>query len=228
MLEKDIGLALEYAEKRGFGFTPMALDREALRALAGAMNHGRAWRVLELGGGTSTVFWEGLAALADADIGVTTLEHDPGWFNTLQDILLSPRVRLSRQRLRRIDDAVRERMFADPDHAAVMWNRSGEWVPEREYHHFTIRNAFYGDLDRIPASPGAWQALVLDGPHGNGRSLAFPLLANVLAPDAFVLVDDFDHYPFLDDLGRIFRFRELRRVTGTKRWVLLELQGRIP
>ncbi|EJL29184.1 hypothetical protein [Brevibacillus sp. BC25] len=47
-----------------------------------------------------------------------------------------------------------------------------------------------------------------------------------LKPDALILVDDFDHYPFLAHLGKIYHYEELfREIAGNRRWVLVRLQG---
>lgn len=107
-----------------------------------------------------------------------------------------------------------------------LWPAIGQRVPENQFDHFSIRNAFYADLDQLSLSGHSVDVMVVDGPHGNGRSLAYPLFVDTLKPDALVLVDDFDHYPFLAHLGKIYHYEELfREIVGNRRWVLVRLQG---
>ena len=71
------------------------------------------------------------------------------------------------------------------------------------------------------------EIMVLDGPNGNGRSLAFALLADRLLIPAWLVVDDYDHYPFLEDLGRLFEFSVIARLdTPLKRSVLIKIVSR--
>ena len=71
--------------------------------------------------------------------------------------------------------------------------------------------------------------MIVDGPHGNGRSLAFALFFDCLKLYAWILIDDFDHYPFLDDLARIFKFKivEKKFANDGKRWALVRIDGQI-
>lgn len=102
----------------------------------------------------------------------------------------------------------------------------GAVVPKELEDHYTIRNTFYDGLEQLSLPAQSIDAMIVDGPHGNGRSFAYPLFCNALKPDALVLIDDFDHYPFLPDLGRVFHYEELyREAVGNKRWVLVRLQG---
>ncbi|MEF3307171.1 hypothetical protein [Paenibacillus sp. GYB003] len=184
-------------------------------------------RLLELGGGQSTLFWRTLLGNGLLDAEVTTLEHHVEWAAELgRRVAGEARIRVVPQTLKQITDDEWRRLFGNPPEAASAWSSVGTPVPESDYGRFTIRNTFYGEADRLGLPEESIDALIVDGPHGNGRSLAFPLLCRQLKPDALVLVDDFDHYPFLDDLERVFRFEELyREVIGDKRSVLLRLQG---
>lgn len=226
MLEQDINNAIAYAEQNGFDFSSMALSKESLFLLAIRLDSQKNNHILELGGGASTIFWDGLINKTDLNLKVTTLEHDVLWMNKLKNAVNSPHLQLITQRLRMIDDITFEQIFTNPDHALNIWNKSGEWVPEHLHNYYAIHNTFYGDFNLVDTKPSTYNALIVDGPHGNGRALSFPILANALTEDAVVLLDDFDHYPFLEYLGRIFHFQELDRKVELKHWVLLQLQGR--
>lgn len=230
MLVRDIEKALLHSEQNGYGFGPMSLSKGALVHLTRRMESGEgggALNVLELGGGQSTLFWQSLLALELLSVQVTTLEHQPTWASELQAKVEGQPIRVVRQSLKQISDGDWERLFADPDRAAGLWATIGEEVPEAQYGHYTIRNTFYGDILPQFAAPNSIDAMIVDGPHGNGRSLAYPLFAAALKPGALVLIDDFDHYPYLADLGRIFRYEELyREMIGNKHWVLARISER--
>lgn len=230
MLVRDIEKALLHSEQQGYGFGPMSLSKGALVHLTRRMENGEGGEplhVLELGGGQSTLFWRSLLALELLAVKVTTLEHQPTWAGELQTRVEGQPIRVVRQPLKQIGDEDWERLFADPDQAAGLWERIGGEVPESQYGHYTIRNTFYGDVASMMPPPQSIDAMIVDGPHGNGRSLAYPLFAPALKTGALVLIDDFDHYPFLADLGRIFRYEELyREIIGDKHWVLARIAER--
>ncbi|WP_056488980.1 hypothetical protein [Brevibacillus sp. Leaf182] len=69
-----------------------------------------------------------------------------------------------------------------------LWPAIGQRVPENQFDHFSIQNAFYANLDQLSLSGHSVDVMVVDGPHGNGRSLAYPLFVDTLKPDALVLV----------------------------------------
>ncbi|RAV22928.1 class I SAM-dependent methyltransferase [Paenibacillus contaminans] len=230
MLVRDIEKALLHAERHGFGFGAMSLSKSALVHLARKLDppgDGSPIRILELGGGQSTIFWSSLEKMSLLPVRVTTLEHDPAWARELQARITNESIDVSLQTLKQISGSDWERMFADSDKAGLMWEEIGESVPSEQFNHFTIENAFYAEAHSLILEPESIDAMIVDGPHGNGRSLAFLLFAAALKPGALVLIDDFDHYPFLADFGRVFRYEELyREIIGDKRWVLAQCTGR--
>ncbi|MFK7692963.1 class I SAM-dependent methyltransferase [Paenibacillus sp. HJGM_3] len=216
------------SEQIGWGFTSMSLTRTSLVQLCRRVEaEAGPIRLLELGGGQSTLFWWALQQLELLEMEVTTLEHHEEWARNLQTKVASERrMRVVKQSLRQVSEEEWAQLFHDPLGAAASWSRLGVTVPKAQHEWFSIRNAFYGEADQLGYAPESIDVLIVDGPHGNGRALAFPLFCQALNPKALVLVDDFDCYPYLDDLGRVFHYVELyREVMGDKRSVLLQLQG---
>lgn len=224
----DIEKGLRLSEQAGWGFNGMTLSRTSLVQLCRRLDEqsGRL-RLLELGGGQSTMFWWALLQLELLEAEVTTLEHHEEWAaNLAQRVEGEHRVRVVPQTLKQITDEEWGMIFHNPLEAAARWASVGWTVPKAQHDWYKIHNTFYGEADQLDLTPESVDVLIVDGPHGNGRSLAYPLYCRQLKPNALVLVDDFDHYPFLDDLGRVFHFEELyREVIGEKRSVLLRLQG---
>ena len=67
---------------------------------------------------------------------------------------------------------------------------------------------------------------VVDGPHGNGRNFAYLLLKNRMK-DGYILIDDFNHYDFVETASSIFELEELVRVEEQRdNFVLLKVVGR--
>ncbi|GAA3408498.1 hypothetical protein ACFFNY_07250 [Paenibacillus hodogayensis] len=229
MLVRDIEKAYAAFAEISWNYGP-AVPRGALVHLCRRIDACKGpVRVLELGGGFSTLLWQALDRLGLLEAQVTTLLHEPGEAEALQGLVRESGIVDIRLRgLKQLTDEERERVFADPASSAAQWASFGSPVPPDQYRHYTIRNAFYDDIG-LELPDHAVDVLIVDGPHGNGRSLAYPLLGLKLKPDALVLVDDFDHYPFLADMARILPHRELYRdIVGDKRWALVRLEEALP
>lgn len=67
--------------------------------------------------------------------------------------------------------------------------------------HTRQKNTFY--LVDETMLPSKIDILVVDGPHGNGRSLAYLHCANKLVKDSIILIDDASHYPFYEFLSKV-------------------------
>ncbi|MCQ6559692.1 class I SAM-dependent methyltransferase [Paenibacillus mendelii] len=204
MLVRDIEKSMLHAEQTGYGFGPMTISKSALVHLARRLEPGeggQAVKLLELGGGQSTMFLSSLHRLGLLPLQVMTLEHQPSWASDLQSRADPDCVTIMRQTLKQITDEEWERVFAHPDQSARLWSKIGSPVRDSLYGHYTLRNAFYSEAhDNVPGR-GTIDAMIIDGPHGNGRSLAFPLFVSALKQGAYVLIDDFDHYPFSERFG---------------------------
>jgi hypothetical protein len=189
---------------------------------------GDTYHILELGGGQSTLFWRDIYSLELLPINVMTLEHHSEWANQLSKRVEEVEgIRIYPQTLKQITNQEWKEIFSQPREARALWASYGAPVPQHQYDLYTIRNTFYSEVDQLPLREQSINVMIVDGPHGNGRSLAYPLFCNVLKLDAFLLIDDFDHYTFLDNLGEIFQYKEIHReILGQERWTLVQLQGR--
>jgi len=71
--------------------------------------------------------------------------------------------------------------------------------------HTRQKNCFYnimeseGDLTK-----DVYDLVILDGPNGNGRSIAFLHLLDKVVPGSFIYVDDYDHHPYPKCLELLF------------------------
>lgn len=68
--------------------------------------------------------------------------------------------------------------------------------------HTRQKNCFYDvKADEIPDNINF---VLLDGSHGNGRSIAYLHLVNKLKSGSYIFIDDYNHYDFVDRLKMIF------------------------
>lgn len=229
MLVKDIEKAIRLSTKSDWGYGGMALSSWAIIHLCRRLEvRQEPYHILELGGGQSTLFWRELTDSKLLPLRVTTLEHHHEWTEVLREhIKGSDHIQVFPQTLKQISDQEWEDIFTIQDQPIPLWKSSGKPISEQDYDLFTIPNTFYAEVGDLPLKDKSIDVMVVDGPHGNGRSLAYPLFRDVVKPDALVLIDDFDHYPFLADLGRVFFYEELyREILNQERWVLVQLAGK--
>jgi hypothetical protein len=67
--------------------------------------------------------------------------------------------------------------------------------------HTRQKNTFYKvDESQLPENI---DLLIVDGPHGNGRSLAYLHCMNKLKNGSLILIDDASHYPFYEHLNML-------------------------
>lgn len=85
------------------------------------------------------------------------------------------------------------------------------------------KNTFY-DVD-IEQLPKVIDLMVLDGPHGNGRSIAFLLGINRLKSGSYVVIDDYNHYDFVNKFKQLYPNSELVNISTTGQNNKWELGG---
>ncbi|WP_238535156.1 class I SAM-dependent methyltransferase [Fictibacillus macauensis] len=181
--------------------------------------------VVELGGGRSTVYWKYLMEKGVFLGNVTTITHDSEWGYALKlKTATVDAIHIVYDSLSTVTEERKEAIFISDD-PLTLWKKSVTALPFEQRHHYTVRNAFYTKLPAVLQEQPI-DVLLLDGPHGNGRSLAFPLFRHVLQRGTLVLIDDFHHYPFLEDLKKVYTCKELYKETWTThKWILVELTG---
>ena len=119
---------------------------------------------------------------------------------------------------------MRDEIFINPESSKELFSTSSTNVTSVENKNTRLKNAFY-DLPQINEK---FEAIILDGPHGNGRSMCFPLLKKCLLKGTIILIDDYDHYPFLSDLEKISSFKiieEKKYKHSNKAWILVMLEN---
>ncbi len=68
--------------------------------------------------------------------------------------------------------------------------------------HTRQKNCFYQIEEDILKDK--YDLVILDGPHGNGRSISFLHLKGKLNIPSYIFIDDYNHYDFVDRCNMIF------------------------
>jgi hypothetical protein len=165
-------------------------------------------RVLEFGSGVSTRFFSDLSKILDKEIYITSFDDSEEFmYKGTSD----PKVVVNLRLLEETSAENFEKMFIEGRYNNnYMTRKTSE----------SLMNQFY--MIRPDDLSGVYDYLLLDGPHGNGRSLAF-LRANAnLAGDTVVFIDDFTHYDFVNKFLGVYDAKELfRHVAGSQsKWTL--------
>ncbi len=75
------------------------------------------------------------------------------------------------------------------------------------------KNCFY-DLRNYPLK-SSYNLAIIDGPHGNGRNFAYLILKDRMQ-DGFILIDDFNHYDFVETASSLLKLEEITRVVSPR------------
>jgi hypothetical protein len=147
---------------------------------------------VEFGSGIST-------ELVDKNINILSFDNDKQYmYKPKQDYDF---LEIKFRELVECDDAHYNSMFDEKTYKRLGMHIKTSPLTTRQ------KNNFYdiqpNDLDK------KYDFVLLDGPNGNGRNLAYLHLINKLNSGAYVFVDDHTHYDFVDKLKFIFDVEEI-------------------
>lgn len=198
--------ALRWADQQ-VEHTGWCISKSALRLLAAKLPEG-IQAVTEFGAGYSTLFLAKLFDLKNKSVRMSSLEHQQVYFDRLKAALGSfPGVRLIKSGLKQLSDDEYEALFSS-DQPATDYLMVGTHVPEELYALTRPHNVFYdGDPDEQICRET--DLVIVDGPFGNGRCIAFPLLKGLAQIPLWCFIDDVRHYPYLRELARLFSYETI-------------------
>jgi hypothetical protein len=144
-----------------------------------------SWKILEFGSGTSTQFFLDYKN-EFGGIQLDSFDDDPKWAHPYAKI----------RPLYETSDAFVDCMFSSKFYDDKFFKKR-TILP-----HTRQRNCFYklepNDLR------SKYDFVLVDGPHGNGRAIAFLHLLDRLSPEAYIFIDDFNHYNFEERFKSLF------------------------
>lgn len=183
---------LDKYENTGWG-----LSRKAFEALIKAIDSLDNIKAIEFGSGFSTEFLLDYASEKNKPIQLDSFDNDAKYMHskaTLVDLL-------------ECSDKAYDSMFSTGE---IDWSlfKKRFWRPKSRQ-----KNCFYriNESKLLPE----YNLALIDGPHGNGRNFAFLLLKDRMK-SGYILIDDFNHYDFLEVAKKIFKVEEVARNEAPK------------
>ena len=165
----------------------MGLHDTQIKSLKRIIKENNVKQVVEFGSGASTQFFIDFHGETDG-YQITSFDHDPQYMFAKKHDALT----LNLKQLIECTDERYESMFE-----SKTYDRSNFTdVPASDTRNFRAKNRFY-DIE-ANLLPDKIDLVLLDGPNGNGRSISFLHLKDKLADTCHIMIDDSDHYDFVD------------------------------
>ena len=183
---------MEYIKYKtdGWGLSELAM-RKIREVIDGIDN--TTIKVVEFGSGKSTEFLIDLDVEHKKDILITSFDNDPNYAYKTKE---GDGVDLHIRHLVECNDSEFESMFNEKKYdKELMVTKKSPLTTRQKNNFYDIKE---GDLN------GYYDLMILDGPNGNGRNISFLHMKRHLRTGGYVLIDDFNHYDFVDRFLEIF------------------------
>lgn len=163
-------------------------------------------RVLEFGSGISTRFLVDVRDKLGIPLEITSFEDNKKWAHELS--IIRPLIECSKKSY--------DLQFSSKSYDRSLYSFRKNPPASRQ------KNCFY-DLKEEDIT-GCYDFIILDGPHGNGRNIAWLHLKDHLSKDSMVFIDDFDHYDFVPKFRSFFKAEEIQKLREKKdRFILFKI-----
>jgi hypothetical protein len=213
--------AEKYRKWDGWSLTP-----ENISVICQIISQNNIKHIIEFGAGYSTVVLSEYLSYVSPQTCIDSFEHQAEFAENIEKFLPrnNKKITLHCPALVQVSDEIFERIFISQN-PLIDFSALFTLVPQDKVHETRLENAFYG-FDFNLYEPRSFDLIILDGPNGNGRSMAFPLLKNLVCLPCWVIIDDYLDYPFLEDMKRIFYFDVICHVeVKDKEWIVLKISG---
>lgn len=162
--------------------TPYSLTTEGINCIVKILKKENITDILEFGSGRSTDY------LAELGYNVYSFDDDAKYASKNKNVQIAELAALD-----------------DKDYRDVIEGRVDFFdlvVTPTSRRSSRQSNCFYMiDNESIKQK---FSFVIIDGPNGNGRSIAFNVIKDKINTPCYVFIDDFFHYPFVDDFKRCF------------------------
>lgn len=149
--------------------------------------------IVEFGSGGSTSFLCNLREEMNLEFNIYSFDHSYEYCSKLKKDYLNLKV----LDLVACSDENFENIFLEKK-----YNKNFFSPIKPDINDFRSKNTFY-DIS-INDLPKNIDFILLDGPNGNGRSISFLHLKNKISKNCHILIDDSDHYDFIDRCKQVF------------------------
>lgn len=167
-----------------YTFNGWGLSLAALQYLEELIKHSNLKYCIEFGSGESTKF------LSEIGIEFVSFEDDINFAAPYPEVIIQDLVELD-------DTTFTKTITGETKYSDIYSNFS---APAKK--HTRQKNCFYS-LPSIKFDK-KFDLVLLDGPNGNGRSIAFNYIKPFLTPVSYILIDDFTHHPYIEDFKYAF------------------------
>jgi hypothetical protein len=156
-------------------------------------------KVVEFGSGLSTQFLVDLDSEHKKDIIITSFDNDPNY------AYRGGGVNLLMRNLVECSDDNYEKMFSEKKYNInYMKPKTSPLTTRQKNNFYDIQD---GDLY------GEYDIMILDGPNGNGRNISYLHMKEHLKSGSYILIDDYNHYDFVDRFLLFFNAEEVFKHT---------------
>lgn len=171
--------------------------------------------IVEFGSGISTMFLIDYLNLTKKTGKIISFENDKNFFdrNNFNDEKLDIRLKS----LLECKDEDFNFLFLNHEYKRSLMKIKTSKLHTRQ------RNNFY-DISKNEL-PNKIDLAIIDGPNGNGRSIAFLHLKDKIVPGSFIVIDDYTHYDFSERFLNVFPNSELVSETTSGKYNQWELGG---
>jgi hypothetical protein len=167
-----------------YEYTGWGLCRTALMVLYELIKKENIKNVLEFGSGQSSYF------IKDLELNLTSFDDNPYYAALLPEVTIRDLVQLP------------DNLFTEVINGEISYLSICDTLPVAEEKSTKQRNLFYNLKDEDIADN--YDLIILDGANGNGRSIAFNVIKEKVNNNPFIFIDDYDHYPFIENMLKLF------------------------
>jgi hypothetical protein len=151
-------------------------------------------KVLEFGSGISTMFLSDIVINNIKKLKITSLDNDINYMYKKSDN--EDYIKLLVRGLVECDDINYIKQLNDKKYdKSLMHKKTSILTPTQKNNFYDIQE---DDL------VGVYDVVILDGPNGNGRNLAFLHLQKHVKEGTIIFIDDYNHYDFLERCQNLF------------------------
>lgn len=152
-------------------------------------------KIIEFGSGKSTEFFDDYISKSKKNIKIISYDNDINYAyksinNKNVDVRLRKLVECS-------DESIDNMFFNKKIDKLNFFIKKSELSTKQKNNFYDIKDGEINDI---------YDLVVLDGPNGNGRNIAFLHLINHLKAGSYVFIDDYTHYDFVERFNQLFDY----------------------
>jgi hypothetical protein len=189
--------------------TGIGLSKTAFQKIYEILERKEKCNIIEFGSGISTNFFVDYTLYTKKNNYIKSYDDNPKY--SYQNTNNYKFIDLNIKNLIQFDDNHFNNMMNIKKYMHSQWHYY-QLPPPTYTKYWRPRNIFY-EIEKLDDKK--YDIALIDGPHGNGRNIAFLHLIGKLNPKAYIIIDDITakdedfHYDFIPYLKKIFDVNEI-------------------